>query len=336
MFIVFDSNIWVSEFGLQSKNGAAVRLFARMHEATVVIPEVVEVEVEHRLTERLLQSRATVEKGHTMLSRALGSMPPIQLPSEEEIRVTVKERMLSLDVPTRRVALNANACRSSLMKLVQKKPPATGRGGFRDGVIWAHCLDLLVEGDVYLVSNDRDFYENRRHGCGLAEELTIEMKERSKDTQVKLLPGLRQLLASIRVPIDLSVSDVVRAVNHSERRRIAVLLRAHGFGRTGTVTGSTECFATEMATEVYFSFDIQQECMDAIGEGHGAAELTMAGFGFLDSDSKSVKEVHLSNIKLTYPEWNSARGPGRGTVFASGTTGRSQVAHQVRIPLESE
>ena len=45
MFILFDSNVWISQLGLQSENGAAVRYFANRRSATVAIPEVVQLEV---------------------------------------------------------------------------------------------------------------------------------------------------------------------------------------------------------------------------------------------------------------------------------------------------
>ena len=333
-FIVFDSNIWVSQFGLQSKNGAAVRLFVKQHQATVAIPEVVEVEVEHRLTEQLMRSRRELEKGHATLLRALGSIKSIDLPPWEAIREAVRGRMLDLDVPTRRVPLNVEVARSSMNKLVLRKPPAGKKGGFRDAIIWAHCLDLLAEGDVYLVSNDKDFYEGREHARGLAQELIEEMEERSPNTQVKLFPDLAQLLEDIRVPIDLSVSDVMKAVSHIERERIGELLIAHGFGRTNNVSGSTRCFATEKATEIYFTFDVDQECLDVIGGGRSAATLGMTGFGFLDSDTKEVNEVQLSRIRLTYPEWNPG-GPSTGTVFASGTAG-GPLVYRIRAPLSND
>ena len=50
MFISLDSNVWISQVGLQSKDGAAVRHFAKRHGAIVAIPEIVKLEVEEKLT----------------------------------------------------------------------------------------------------------------------------------------------------------------------------------------------------------------------------------------------------------------------------------------------
>jgi len=43
--------------GLRSQNGAAVRFFARQNNATIAIPEVVQLEVEENLTKRMFDLR---------------------------------------------------------------------------------------------------------------------------------------------------------------------------------------------------------------------------------------------------------------------------------------
>ena len=55
MFILFDANVWISQVGLRSQNGAAVRHFAHRHDATIAIPEIVQLEVEEILTKHMLQ-----------------------------------------------------------------------------------------------------------------------------------------------------------------------------------------------------------------------------------------------------------------------------------------
>ena len=81
MFILFDANTWISQVGLQSKNGAAVRFFARQHNATIAIPEVVQMEVEELLTTRMLELRKKVSDGHRHLLPLFGRLQNLSLPS---------------------------------------------------------------------------------------------------------------------------------------------------------------------------------------------------------------------------------------------------------------
>ena len=116
MFILFDTNVWISQLGLQSKNGGAVRYFATMRGATVVIPEVVQLEVEEKLTKHLLGLRKKIEDGHNQLLPVLpvlGKLPSLHLPTEEDIRKAVNNVIPDFDVPIRRIPFGEDAARCS-------------------------------------------------------------------------------------------------------------------------------------------------------------------------------------------------------------------------------
>ena len=181
MFILFDTNVWFSQLGLQSPIGAAIRHFTRRRNATVAIPEIVQLEVEETLTTHMLKLKKQIEDSHRQLLHVLGKLKPIHLPSEEEIRKAVESIIPKFDVPIQQIPFNVDVARSSMMKTLRKIPPSGEKNEqFRDGVIWAHCLELISEGDVYLVSEDRDFYQGKNYQNGLASELAEEMRHRSK------------------------------------------------------------------------------------------------------------------------------------------------------------
>ena len=151
MFISLDSNVWISQVGLQSKDGAAVRHFAKRHGAIVAIPEIVKLEVKEKLTKSLLHLRQTAENGYRQLLPYMRERQPIHLPSEEDLRKAVENIIPTFEIPTRHLPCNVDVARSSMMKVIRKIPPAADKKEeFRDGVIGAHCLELLDEGDGYL------------------------------------------------------------------------------------------------------------------------------------------------------------------------------------------
>ncbi len=332
MFSLFDANVWISQLGLQTRNGAAVRHFAKLQGATVAIPEIVHLEVEERLAERLLQLRQQAEKAYHQLLPVLGKLQSIHLPSEEQIRTVVANIIPDLDVPIRRMPLNLDAARSSMMRVLRKTPPSASTEQFRDGVIWAHCLELLAEGDVYLVSEDKDFYAQRDHTKGLAPELAEEMGRRSEIYEVKLNRNLIQLMDEIRMPFRLDKSQLFNTVKAQLDETVEELLNSHGFGLCGHVRGQINCFATEEAQKVYFDFNLVHPCQDNTGAGRHDGELTLAGSGFLDPETKQTKEVKPSSILLRYPDWEPG-GPARGHHFVSMGSNAGGV-HTIRFPLD--
>ena len=264
MFIVFDSNVWIDQVGLQSKKGAAVRHFAKRHGAIVAIPEIVQLEVEEKLTQSLLKLRNTTEDSYLQLLPYMRKLHPIHLPSEEELRKAVANIIPTFDIPTRHLPFNVHVARSSMMKVIRKIPPSTDkREEFRDGVIWAHCLELLDEGDVYLVTEDQDFYDERNYTKGLASELADELKERSETRQVKLVPHLKDLLEEIRVPFEPDTTQIFNAIKTQRGKVVTELLTSHEFDLYGSIEGKVDCFATEDAQRVYFDFSFTQPCRDA-------------------------------------------------------------------------
>ena len=254
MFILFDTNIWFSQLGLQSESGAAVRHFAQRRGAIVAVPEIVRIEVEETLTEHLLELRQQAEDSHRQLLPVFRKLQPIALPTEDEIRTVVSSIVSNLDVPVREVAFNEDAARSSMMKILRKIPPSRKTEQFRDGVIWAHCLELLKEDDVYLVSEDKDFYQERSYELGLASELVEEMEECSKVRRVVLKRDLKELLTEIRMPIELNSAQLFHSTEVLGHRAVTEILLSNGFELYGRVAGEVNCFATENADQVYFEF----------------------------------------------------------------------------------
>lgn len=336
MFILFDSNVWISQVGLQSKVGAAVRHFAKRHGAIVAIPEIVKLEVEEKLTKSLLDLRQTAENSYRQLLPYMRKLQPIPLPSEEDLRKTVENIIPTFDIPTRHLPFNVDVARSSMMKVIRKIPPsAEKREEFRDGVIWAHCLELLDEDDVYLVTEDQDFYHERNSTKGLASNLVDEMQERSENHQVKLVPNLTELLEEIRIPFKLDTTQIFNSVRAQQSEHIEELLSSHGFELYGSAEGQVDCFATEEAQKVYFTFSFTQPCRDVTETGRRDGKLKFQGSGFLNPDTRETSEVQLSRTRLDYPDWEwKPGGPASGSVFVSAHFNAPMV-HSIRVPLDT-
>ena len=333
MFILFDTNTWISQVGFRSQNGAAVRFFARQHNATIAIPEVVQMEVEEILTKHMLELRKGIEDGHRQLLTLFGQLQTLTLPSEDDIRNTVKNIIPNFDVPTRHIPLNLGAARSSMIKLIRKVPPSRRKEQFRDGVIWAHCLELLAEGDVYFVSQDSDFFDNADFRKGLALELIQEMEGKSEKHKVFLKRNLADLLEEIHMPFELSKHQIFDEVYQSHHKDVDELLNLNGFTIGDNMEGDLSCFATERADRVYFMFDLRRDCQDATSAERQQCVLKVKGVGFIDPQTKEISDVQLTNIRLDYPDWEPG-GAARGTVYLSAHFG-APAQHSLRIPLDS-
>ena len=195
MFVVFDSNVWISERGLNSPRAVEVKDFIRRNGATLAVPEVVRLEVERTLRDEMLKNRKTIEDSRRYLATLLGSVDDVALPTDVEIEKLVSGLIDDTNVEIRRMPLTVEAAKSSFDKILRKVQPADKSAQFADGVIWANCLELLSESDVWLVSKDKAFFKDYDYNHDLALNLVEEAKQQLNT--LRLFSGLEGLLQDV-------------------------------------------------------------------------------------------------------------------------------------------
>ena len=155
MYVILDSNIWISELGLNSSMGAAARYFFKERGATVVLPEVIKLETEKHLRTELTKYVSNLKKNHRQLLSVFGKLKELVVPDGEAIDAKVASIFGACQVELNEIPLTLESAKSSFLKTIDKVPPSDKDQQFKDGVIWAECLRLLDTADVYLVTSDK-------------------------------------------------------------------------------------------------------------------------------------------------------------------------------------
>ena len=144
MFIVFDSNIWFSELALNSNLGAAVRFFIRKNGAKVAVPEVVRLETEHNLRNRLNEFIDNIRNNHRQLLTVFGKLKEMVLPEASAVEDKIASIFNDVGVEIIEIPFSFESARSSFLKTLRKEPPSHNNQQFKDGVLWADCVELLT------------------------------------------------------------------------------------------------------------------------------------------------------------------------------------------------
>ena len=206
MFVVFDSNIWISQRGLKSKAAVEVKEFIKAKEATLVVPEVVKIEVERKIREELIERKKAIKASRDYLAMLFGSVDNMSLPTDVQIDRLVSRLIEDTGVKIKYMPLTVEAAKSSFDKILcQVRPSDTNKEQFADGVIWANCLELLEESDVRLVSGDKAFFREYKYAYGLASNLDEEAKQRPNT--LKLFSDLEGLLQDERQDVSRVLPD---------------------------------------------------------------------------------------------------------------------------------
>jgi hypothetical protein len=330
MYVVFDSNIWLSELGLRSGAAAATKFFLRRAGGVVAIPEVVRLEVRQHLAVRLRDFVKDIQDNHRQLLTAFGTLKELVLPTQEEIQAKVDAAFDGLDVEKIDVPFGIESARSSFLKTIAKAPPSDKTQEFKDGVIWADCLDLLKVADVVLVTSDKAFYKDRTYAQGVAENLKAELA--GCPHTLKILPTLADLLETIREPIALNHERLLAACINANPKTVEPALTRTGFTLAGTKSVQYRLFATEDPTKLFFEYTIAVACIDARGEGRTDAEIHLKGDGIYDPTADDFSSMRNFGENLIYVNPDGTPGEVRSAVLfgASIVLGHRQVSSIVR------
>lgn len=331
MYIVFDTNIWRSQLGFNSEAGAAVRFYIQQKGASVAIPEVVRIEVERRFALELQEQKKRIVDSHRQLLTVFGKLKEVVLPSDEEIRVKASKIIEELDVPMREIPFSLEAAKSSFLKTIHKLPPSSNNSQqFKDGVIWADCLELLKEADVYLVSQDKGFYENGKYEKGLASNFLDETKSYSH--KLKLISDLSELLEDIRQEIEIDEDKLVESVLETSQDKIQKILEETEFSLGNSHDVTKKLFLTGNSTQLYIEFEILCHCLDATEQGRLDAGLKLKGFGSYETKKQKFLNIDLTSVLCEYIT-EEGQEISCGVLYITGGVSIGSVEHTVRSPL---
>lgn len=334
MIVVLDSNIWLSELGLNSARGAATKFFVKQKSARIALPEVVRLETEHHLRNNLKGYISKMQDSHRQLLTVFGKLKEVVLPDEEEIEKKVRELFCNMDVELIEVPFSLESAKQSFLKIVDKLPPSDHKQQFNDGVLWSDCVKLLEQDDVYLVTSDKAFYKDRNSTKGLAPNLAEEISQAKHS--VKLVSSLLELLQELQTEVTVNEEALAEAFFDKNQQSINDILSRNGFELGKRLRVNKTLYATERPSFLYIEFTMEYDCKDAIEENRTDAILVLRGDGSYRADTGGFEDLRNFGEALSFRlEDGSEKNVRNQVIFAGGITiGHKEVAHTVRYKLD--
>jgi len=335
MIVVFDTNIWLTELGLNSSVGAAVRFYLRKGEHQVALPEVVRLEATQNFTRTLTDFVKDIQSKYSQLLTVFGSLKEIKLPSSQQIQDRVARLFDGLSIQINDIPFTLTSARRSFIKTIEGTPPSGPKNQqFKDGVLWADCMSLLETDDVALVTKDKNFFENRNYQDGLSRSLEEEAS--AKPHNIMLFSSLSELLADIQTEIHLDKEKLANSYVSAHRQKIDGFLAASGYYLDRLLDVETKLFITEKVETLYVEFQIKYSCTNAISGDLPEGQLTINGDGTYSSLSETFAELTERDSELTYTKEDGTTESKRSvTLRADGIVlGHRDRTHTVRRPVD--
>jgi len=287
--IVLDTNIWLSELALMSPVGCAFSHYITVSGIKIGLPEVVEEEVKYNFRKNLFEYREHIEKDYKRMLAIFGKMKALVLPSDEDIERKVsgifdfhRDRLV-------RIPFDLTSARSSLDKLIKKEPPnSENNQQFKDGVIWANCMELAKENDVLLVTKDKAFYKDRTYERGLADNLAEEAQR--LHYKVTIFTELAGLLGEIRSDVSLKEDRIIELIEKETHDQVMKIAERLEFDVGKLASKEFAVFATTDPKEVSVKFSLRYGLENKGIERRVDAHAESKGEFLLDIGSYNIRE----------------------------------------------
>jgi hypothetical protein len=335
MIVVFDTNIWLSELGLNSALGAATKFFIKHKDARVALPEVIRLETEHNFRNRLREYIGVIENNHRQLLTVFGKLKEVVLPDDDALEKKVAELFSNLELDLIEIPFSMESARKSFIKTIDGDTPS-GKNNqqFKDGVLWSDCVELLKKDALYLVTNDKGFYKDREYDKGLALNLAEEIS--TSEHSFRLFSSLSELLQELRTEVMLDEQLLAQTFLKTNNESIDGILKKNGFEIGQGLQSTHSLFATENPGRLYLEFSIKFECKDITGENRVNAILILHGDGSYDVDTGTFDELRNFGEKLVFELEDGSRKEVQNHVIFAGSIifGHKEVAHTVRYKLD--
>jgi len=333
MIVVLDTNIWLKELALNSGAGSALRFFLKHRPAQLAVPEVVRLEVQNNLRRTIKEAIDDVAKGNRQLLALFGSMKEVVLPTEQEIEAFVADVFNRLGIEILDVPFSLNSARSSFMKAIQKVPPSDRTQEFKDGVIWANCLELLEQDDVVLASDDKAFYSGRELGNGLAANLLAEALQKSN--RLTLVHTITDVLKHVETDIRVDERWLLSAVSERSLTGTQQLLSRGEAEISGEGQIQYDLFSTESPENLYIKYVAEFPCTDITALGRTDLRLVLQGNGTFRPSIPEITAIQAGDDELYFTNPDGTSGQLRnGHLSAHLVLGHKTVDYSVRHPLK--
>jgi len=232
------------------------------------------------------------------------------------------------------VPFTLESARSSFLKVVDKSPPSDKNQQFKDGLIWADCIQLLNSADVYLVTADKAFYEGREYKNNLANNLKLEAEDAKH--KIYIFSSLSNLLQEISTEVSLDERALVSQFWTSNLGSIESILERNSFAVAKEPAVSVQKCITEDPGRLYIEFSISYQCEDLSADERSDAVLILKGDGTYLSAEEQFEALRNCGEELLFKTKNGEDKSYRNVMIRAscGVIGHKTVKRTIKYKIE--
>lgn len=275
--VVLDTNIWRETLLLRGGLGPALLHVIHRHQGRIGLPEVIEREIEKQILKAGLEAANEIRRRFRELRHILGAHRPYEAPFEDGITKAIGTRLEELAPLFDRVPMTLEHAQSALRRVNEETPPNGPKNQqFKDSLIWEAVLDLGSRYDLYFVTNDGGFYQDKEK-----KRLAANLKEdcRKREVSLRIYSELRPLLEALRADMpDIDRHQIAKAAYAAVEAEVATDAARYAMRLGRLVESEISPFITENHDILAVQFRLIPEAIDLEEDGQ-RSELELCAEG---------------------------------------------------------
>ncbi len=302
------------------------------------LPEVIEEEIYKHTEIAGSDAKDKISRNFRDIQAIVGFHGPYELPDEEKIRNSITERFTELDNLLVRIPFTLDHAKSALRRVNYNLPPSsTKRQQFKDCAIWEAILELGEEYDIYLVSNDGDFYKDNKK-----KELNPILTEEARNLSVSVavFSGIDTCLDILeKNRPDIEATKLAADIFEAMKEELTRIVSKNNLRLTDLESHQINAFITEdhnqLAVEYIIVLDAINTDTNELNESEPAS-VTVDGSCTFNLENQAVENNRFNSVGESWVDTDGIGKVSKGQYIHMGTAylGRGpDVPYSTRVEI---
>lgn len=334
--VVLDTNVWRSSLLLRTPIGAALLYAVRQSGGCIGLPEVIEEETVKQIIKAGLEAAEGINKHFRTIEIIMAGRSEYSLPAAHELDAATRSRFEELNHMITRVPFTLSHAKSALEKIILDLPPNSPKNQqFKDSAIWEAVIELSSNHNIYFITSDSGFYQDRDIRKGLSVSLIEEVNNIGGSVRIfNELPLCLPMLQESIPP--LNHEQLATGVDNVIHNILESVIARRYFSLKNMISFVINPFLTErldiLAIEFKLGYDLEDISRDE--ESRNNPFVIASGSCFFDISNGVVFDIRQGSEEFTWYDAQEVKHQNKNIYgYAESFVGRRTIAYTFRAPL---
>lgn len=316
--IVLDTNIWRKNLLLRTGLGSAFLYTVNRGKYKIGLPEIIEDEVVLHTENAAKEAIEKIDKSFRELQSVMGTHSKYTLPNDKQISESIISRFSELEELIVRIPFTLEHARSALHRVTHKLPPSSMKNQqFKDSAIWEALLYLAKSHNIFFVTQDSDFFENKEKKklhTKLQEEINIE------EVIIEIFSDLGACLNELEENRpDEDTKMITNKIFEYIKNYVSTDIATNNLRLTDVFKYNIRTFITQNHNELAVEYSIIVDAMNTdtneLNDGESAT-VQVEGSCIFNIKKQLIEDNRYSSLSCNWVDTNG-QNKTSGTVYAS-------------------